>query len=271
TLLDFYKPKPLDDEEREPKRLKETESDAIPSTSGSNSQEQDLLSYDIGLAVDKKMLNDNERLKFLKETWKPDRNYVFPCQQEGKQVRKFCYGWFERFNWLSYSQYKSGAFCKMCVLFAPMGAGVGCQPLKTLVNQPLTKFKKALDMLHHHESSQYHKFSVQKSAGFSIVNSGKNANIVLQLDQAKLDIIEANKKRLRPIVKSIIFCAHNNIPLRGHRDDGELVVQEYQNTVIPNNQGVFRNLLLFRLDSGDVDLQSHFENTGKNCTMISKT
>lgn len=145
------------------------------------------------------------------------------------------------------------------------------QPLKTLVNQPLTKFKKALDMLHHHESSQYHKFSVQKSAGFSIVDSGKNANIVLQPDQAKLDIIEANKKRLRPIVKSIIFCAHNNIPLRGHRDDGELVVQEYQNTVIPNNQGVFRNLLLFRLDSGDVDLQSHFKNTGKNCTMISKT
>jgi len=35
-------------------------------------------------------------------------------------------------------------------------------------------------------------------------------------------IIESNKKRLVPVIKTIIFCGHNNTSLRGHRDDGIL-------------------------------------------------
>jgi len=75
------------------------------------------------------------------------------------------------------------------------------------------------------------------------------------------------KNRLVPIIKSIIFCGHNNLPLRGHRDDGQLEV----NYAITGDQGVFRSLLAFRLDSGDEIVREHLENCTKNATMISKT
>ncbi|KAL4098636.1 hypothetical protein QTP88_023199 [Uroleucon formosanum] len=55
--------------------------------------------------------------------------------------------------------------------------------------------------------------------------------------------------------------------LRGHRDDGQLEI----NSAITGDQGVFRSLLAFRLDSGDEILREHLENCTKNATMISKT
>lgn len=43
------------------------------------------------------------------------------------------------------------------------------------------------------------------------------------------------KKCLVPMVKSIIFCGHNNLPLRGHRDDEHLQI----NSDITGDQGIF--------------------------------
>ena len=64
------------------------------------------------------------------------------------------------------------------------------------------------------------------------------------------------------LLKTIIFCGRNNIPLRGRRDDD------------PTNeslQGNFQALLNFRIDSGDEVLQNHLENSSRNATYISKT
>lgn len=80
-------------------------------------------------------------------------------------------------------------------------------------------------------------------------------------------IIDKNKKRLVPIVKIIIFSGHNNLPLRGHRDDGQLEI----NSDITGDQSVFHSLLAFRLDSGDGILHEHLENCKKDATMIRKT
>ena len=43
----------------------------------------------------------------------------------------------------------------------------------------------------------------------------------LLLTKQKLEKIE-HRKRLTPIIKTIALCGQNNIPLRGHRDDGSL-------------------------------------------------
>lgn len=39
-----------------------------------------------------------------------------------------------------------------------------------------------------------------------------------------LKTIEYNRKRLLPIVKTILFCARNNIPLRGHPEMGSMAM-----------------------------------------------
>lgn len=75
------------------------------------------------------------------------------------------------------------------------------------------------------------------------------------------------KKRLVPLIKTIIFCGQNNLPLRGHRDDGEFEPE----SAVTGKQGIFRSLLAFRLDSGDETLHEHLKNCKKNATLISKT
>ncbi|KAG8182921.1 hypothetical protein JTE90_028743 [Oedothorax gibbosus] len=181
--------------------------------------------YDIGYAVGK-ILEDDKKLKFLDETWNPPVNFSFPTKAEGKQNRKFRYEWLQQYKWLAYSEYLEGGFCKMCVLFAPTGAGIGNQILKTFVKEPLSKYKKATEELKYHESTQYHQFSVEKALNFKdTFNSAPGSSkqhISYMLDKKKAAVVEHNRKRLKPIVKTILFCARNNLPLRGHRDDGKM-------------------------------------------------
>lgn len=62
-----------------------------------------------------------------------------------------------------------------------------------------------------------------------------------------------------------------NIPLRGHRVDGSLVLQteeDINNSVI--NQGNFKELMKFRIDYGGNLLETHLKTAGARTTYISK-
>lgn len=89
------------------------------------------------------------------------------------------------------------------------------------------------------------------------------------LNKHKQQVIEYNRKRLIPIVKTIIFCAKNNLSLRGHRECGSMASEDIRNSCLSGEQGTLRALLAFRVESGDKDLLSHFDTSSKNCTMIS--
>ena len=56
-----------------------------------------------------------------------------------------------------------------------------------------------------------------------------------------------------------------NIAFRGHRDDGPLNIDS------PINEGNFRELLKFRIQSGDRQLKIHLDNSSLRATYISKT
>ena len=68
-----------------------------------------------------------------------------------------------------------------------------------------------------------------------------------------------------PIVKTIIFCEKQNIPLCCHRDDAKHLLKSNVNPVN------FQALLDFRIDSGDKVLEVHFQNTPKTATYRLKT
>lgn len=81
-----------------------------------------------------------------------------------------------------------------------------------------------------------------------------------------------NRARLKPIVESVIFLGRQNIPLRGHRDQGSLVGNEHnKNNLSAINEGNFRELLRFRILSGDTILKNHLETTSSKATYISHT
>ena len=83
------------------------------------------------------------------------------------------------------------------------------------------------------------------------------------LDNAKKALVDQNKKKIVPIIKTVMFCGRQNIALRGHRDDST-------NRDL-GNPGNFQALLDFRTDSGDTVLQEHFVTAPGNATYTSKT
>lgn len=58
--------------------------------------------------------------------------------------------------------------------------------------------------------------SIRESGGST---SGKS--IAVKMDSKMAKIVEENRKRLRPIIKTVISSARNNLPLRGRRYDGQ--------------------------------------------------
>ena len=100
--------------------------------------------------------------------------------------------------------------------------------------------------------------------------SGATESIETMIDTNVKKEIEKNRKLLRPIVDTVIFCGRLGLPLRGHRDDSKYQpeVGQYSTT---GNVGDFVESLNFRVRDGDYNLESHLKDCGKNRSYISKT
>ena len=81
-------------------------------------------------------------------------------------------------------------------------------------------------------------------------------------EKSRQDRIAINRQKLKPIIKTVVFCGRQNIPLRGHRND---------NKHLGGDSGNFQELLDFSINSGDEVLKEHFETASRNATYRSKT
>ena len=80
--------------------------------------------------------------------------------------------------------------------------------------------------------------------------------------------MDQNRTKLKIILKAVLFCARQNIALRGHRDDS----QHYMAGENPgNNPGNFQELLKLMQDCGNSQLTKHFQEAPHNATYRSKT
>ena len=144
------------------------------------------------------------------------------------------------------------------------------QPLKKFVKEPWTSYNKGEADILNHCSLEYHEFAVIKGGEFLKVCTSTNKTVIELVDKQRNLAIENNRKRLVPIVKTVIMCGRQNLALRGHDDYGEFSSPEAQSSSLAGFHGIFRGLLAFRMDAGDNVLQEHFANCAKNATMISK-
>lgn len=149
-----------------------------------------------------------------------------------------------------------------------LGGRSNSTPLGSLVTTPLTSFLRLFGKegdLEKHASREYHKKAVLNANDFLKNYDNPNLNVINQADTGRKNIMKENRARLLPIIKTIIFLGKQNIPFRGHRDDGVLE----NNSAV--NEGNFRALLKFRIDSGDYTLKKHLEESSSRATYISKT
>ncbi len=223
---------------------------------------------DIGLYVAKtkdtkaRVTSDNERYHILTSAWIPSEKDSFPRRADH---RSFQYGWLSRYQWMVYSREHDGVFCKNCAVFAVEMVGKGChQKLGGLVTKPFDNWKHATETFDKHGELKYHKDCIEKSYEFIKHYGGKAEDIRNQINNARKQQVIENRNKLVPIIETIIFCARQEIALRGHRDYGPLTDEEP-----PQNDGNFRAALRLRLRAGDFVLASHLQTTGKNATYLS--
>lgn len=145
--------------------------------------------------------------------------------------------------------------------------------VKKLVKEPLTKFSKLLGkdgILESHACTDYHKLAFQKCKDFLNAYKNPSLDIINIMQNNRKQQILDNRERLVPIIKNIIFHGRKNFALRGHRDDGDLYKINESDSLVTND-GNFRALLRFRIESEDTILENHLKMSGKNATYISKT
>lgn len=217
-------------------------------------------------------LTDVERYNILLNAWKPDINYKFPIVTQNNKNRCFQLKWLDNYKWLCYSHRDQGGYCKVCVLFGQETAGRGAhQKLSKFVYTPLAKYKNALEEIKSHAELNYHKHNSVIAHNFLNTYEGKTMNVSLLMNEEVRNQVSKNRKKLIPIIKTVILCGRQNFPLRGHRDDGDLDIEEEKESLNLNSEGNFRALLRFRVDAGDQALADHLKTAPKNASYISKT
>lgn len=243
---------------------------------------QNDFSSDIGCHIGKK-ISDSVKVVLLEKHWSPPSNYTFPhnvVNKKGKPTKKFAQkSHLDKFHWLVLSHKDQGLYCKYCALFA-MCTGEGVHnktPLKRLVKEPLKAFDDLLGekgALISHERNQYHQMAVTAGKNFLATFHKPELEIANQVCSQRMEQIKQNRECLRLIIKTIILCGRKNIPMRGHRDDGNILNKNSQldcGSIVDNQEGNFRALLKFHIESGDEDLRKHLETAKSNATYISKT
>jgi len=253
---------------------------SIASTSTSDSSQSNLNCHDFSTDIANYLHGSNTsdyiKAKLLEMNNIPPNEFVYPFSihlKKGKEEKRYLKkSHFENCSWLLYSPSKDGLFCKYCVLFAVKGGRDKNVTLNKFVNSPLTKFAKIMSVdgdFSVHSNNLYHKSAVQVAIEF--LNTFKNPQneIVNILNSNRMKTVTENRERLRPIIESILFLGRQNIALRGHRDQGVLNISTTSSSVI--NEGNFRELLKFRVASGDTILEKHLKTCNSKATYISHT
>ena len=213
-----------------------------------------------------KKLNDSEIFDVIENMWKPDENFEFRKTKEGSKLRekKFVWGWLDTYNWLAYSKLFDGAFCVPCVFFGH-SFGHNSGKLDNLFKSPLTFWTSATSKYNSHSKQcEMHKHAVPAMENFLAVKRGERDAIDVRLDNARKRVIDKNRLKVVPMLKSVWFLGKQTLSFRGHRDDET-------NRGTDQNRGNFQELLDFRIDSGDKILEEHFETAPRNATYRSKT
>lgn len=202
--------------------------------------------FDIGNFLESDpVLSKETRFKALTQPWTPNKNYNFKNDSSGP--RAFRHQWLSEYPCISYSQLKKGILCRSCVLFKPH-VDRGFQ--SSFILKEFTKYKDFHSSIKHHITSKWHCESSESANNFLQIMEHQKLDVVQQIDASVHKVIESNRQKLMPIIKTIVFCGTHGLPLRGKDDE----------------HGVFKNLLDFRIDAGDSILKNHLE----TCTQNSK-
>lgn len=146
------------------------------------------------------------------------RNIEFPSTDFSGKLRSFNSSWYSDYSWLEYSVSRDAAYCYPCRIFT---TGTG-KAEKTFTVNGFRGWKHASGkkgVLQVHD-----KCAIHRGAMLAWEESKRNAShgtsIAHRLETSRLQQIQSNRHYLSSIVQALLFCAHQEIALRGH-DESE--------------------------------------------------
>lgn len=167
--------------------------------------------------------------------------------------RKFQKNWYNQFPWLEYYAEVNRAFCFPCRLFK--NENLGCSE-KTYTEIGFQNWKKGVEKFKTHESSEAHKSATERFKSYE--SSLRKGSVAVQVISQRASEIEENKKYLKLVCESLLFCARQGIALRGH--------DETENS---GNRGTFLELMNLRSNDNAL-IKKFFSDKGKYFSYISK-
>ncbi|CAF2610903.1 unnamed protein product [Rotaria sp. Silwood2] len=226
---------------------------------------------DIGYYVLNKLsIDDHLKYSLLTNYFKPDRKYSFPTlySDDHKHSRRFMINWLNDNSFLVYSPYIEGGYCINCVLFR----NVQGQKFELFVDKPCYQYKHLkhfTTLWKIHINSQFHQNLTVATDNFIRTYKDPSLSILSLIDKNRIEKINRNKAILASIIKIIITCSRQNIPLRGHRDETIYDIKQCINVIDSYSGSNFIALLKQRIDAGDEILREHIERGPKNALYIS--
>ena len=242
--------------------------------------QNNLSKNDIGHALkamkDRK-LSDIELRQVLTCRWQPEKKSEYPfseCKRKDKIGKRYVNSeHFSTFKWLGLSNLDDpdikGLWCVYCALFktSDSGGGRGAitgrgggQKLGNLVNKPLVDFQRLTGKdgdLTQHDLSSYHQTSRLRADEFlHRTKPGSLKDVQYIIDNERKKEALRNRASLKPIVETILFCARQNLALRGNNEKGPICTDGSEPD---NNDGNFRALLRYRMRGGDSVLKHHLD------------
>lgn len=245
----------------------------VATNTASQSQEANIglniASWDIADVVNLDLpLNDSKKLEIITNAnkLKPSWKFKFPPTTFGRQQRAFRFEWLQTYHHLTYSKKLDAVFCLPCVLFTA-GAERG-----TLSTKPYKNWKDAKEKFEAHfngvqaktkggSGKAMHDTCVEKMKLFTATMQ-RQEDVIQQITNQQRENIIRNRKILNSISQTVRFCGIQGLALRNANE----------NNKDPDvNHGNFKELLKFRMDSGDSVLSYHFETARRNALYTSKT
>lgn len=171
---------------------------------------------------------DTDKINFLKHSWFPPSDFEWPYSErkDGQKLRRKYLGPQHLsgvYQCFAYSMLKGGVYCKTCAVFGPSESG-GSQ-IDRLVKSPLQKCTHLTGQngyLSCHLKKRFHKDSQTKANAFIAMVKSSRGDIAQQMNSAAAPQVEKNQSILSRIILSIEFLGRLGLPLREHRDSGDL-------------------------------------------------
>lgn len=203
------------------------------------------VSFDLGdILLGEKRLQDlpqEQIYAYLKNHYQPGENDHILQKEVNRGGKKvlltFQRSWIKDNPWLVYSKKVEGGLCKVCILFDPPSKR---KQRGNFVNKPFKNIKRSEKIKEHFETD-YHEDAELKETLF--LNSYVNPLRRVDVNPFHQVRYEENVNILELIIESVLVCAEQGLPLRGHRDHSADDHIEDDSNNINVNKGNFLAIL----------------------------